>query len=76
MSDDMEQRVGEIVGEIGDDLEEYAWRIAEQQAEIKRLQEALEQIANPPPPSPFGAPRWVGNPLQDIARTALAGKED
>jgi uncharacterized small protein (DUF1192 family) len=37
MSDDMEQRVGEIVGEIGDDLEEYAWRIAEQQAEIERL---------------------------------------
>jgi len=50
--------------------------LCQAQAEIERLREALEQIANPPDPSPFGAPRWVGNPLQEIARAALAGKED
>jgi hypothetical protein len=39
---DFEQRVGEIMGEIGDDLEEYAWRIVEQQSEIEWLRELVE----------------------------------
>ena len=38
------QRVSVLIEQIGDDLDEYAWRIVEQEAEIERLQQEKDHL--------------------------------
>ena len=38
------QRVSVLVEQIGDDLDEYAWRLVEQEAEIVRLEAEVQRL--------------------------------